>query len=156
AKDGDRMLAGRQWVRPPDPKVLIRISEDFAGPATPPVPPPPGVPGPRPPGAGGATSPGPNSQSAVSPGQDWAPGRGLTTDGRRPAPGANLPGRGVDLGVPLRAEGTDAPAPRPELGPLPPNITSIPPQVARDQVPAPVTTPAEPPALPGPPADAPG
>ena len=30
AKDGDRILAGRVWVTPPDPKVLIRVSEDLA------------------------------------------------------------------------------------------------------------------------------
>lgn len=34
AKDGDRKLAGATWARPPDPRVLIRISEDLVTPTT--------------------------------------------------------------------------------------------------------------------------
>jgi thiol-disulfide isomerase/thioredoxin len=32
AKDGDRKLGGMTWARPPDPRVLIRISEDLTSP----------------------------------------------------------------------------------------------------------------------------
>ncbi len=139
AKDGDRMLAGRMWVRPPDPKVLIRISEDFATGSTPPVPPPPGVPGQRAPAAPGA-----NSQSGLPREHDWAPGRGLTTDGRRP----NTASPDADPVIPARSDtpGTTGglPAsPRPDVGSWPPNITSIPAQTGRITPPAP--TPTDPP-----------
>jgi thiol-disulfide isomerase/thioredoxin len=45
AQDGSRILAGTTWATPPNPKVLIRISEDFASGTTPPLPPPPAWPG---------------------------------------------------------------------------------------------------------------
>lgn len=45
ARNGDRVLAGTTWATPPDPKLLIRVSEDYATPATPPVPGAPAVPG---------------------------------------------------------------------------------------------------------------
>ena len=38
ARDGDHVLAGTTWATPPDPKVLIRISEDYATQNTPAVP----------------------------------------------------------------------------------------------------------------------
>jgi thiol-disulfide isomerase/thioredoxin len=50
ARNGERILAGTTWATPPNPKLLIRISEDFASPNTPPLPPPPVYPGkPEPP-----------------------------------------------------------------------------------------------------------
>jgi thiol-disulfide isomerase/thioredoxin len=45
ARDGKRMLAGTTWVKAPNPRVLIRISEDFVSKNTPPIPPPPAWPG---------------------------------------------------------------------------------------------------------------
>jgi thiol-disulfide isomerase/thioredoxin len=44
-RDGKRMLAGMTWAIPPNPRVLIKISEDFVGKNTPPIPPPPVWPG---------------------------------------------------------------------------------------------------------------
>jgi thiol-disulfide isomerase/thioredoxin len=41
ARDGRRMMAGITWATPPNPRVLIRISEDFVSKNTPPIPPPP-------------------------------------------------------------------------------------------------------------------
>lgn len=41
AKDGDRVLGGITLATPPDPRVLIRISEDFVSPATAPGTKPP-------------------------------------------------------------------------------------------------------------------
>jgi thiol-disulfide isomerase/thioredoxin len=38
AKDGERVMAGTAYATPPDPKVVIRISEDYVTAATPPVP----------------------------------------------------------------------------------------------------------------------
>ena len=46
SKDGDHVLAGTTWATPPNPKLLIIISEDFATRRTPPMPPPPVFPGP--------------------------------------------------------------------------------------------------------------
>ncbi len=137
AKDGDRLLAGRLWVRPPDPKVLIRISEDFAGSTTPPVPPPPGVRDPRP------AAPGSGPQSSLPRDQDWAPGRGLNPDGRPPSAELSFPGSRSDAGAPARigvpqpSPGTMPGPPRPEFGQFPPNITSIPPQASRPPAPPP-------------------
>jgi thiol-disulfide isomerase/thioredoxin len=43
ARDGDRVLAGTTISRPPDPRMVIEISEDFVSPATPKPAPPPAV-----------------------------------------------------------------------------------------------------------------
>jgi thiol-disulfide isomerase/thioredoxin len=40
-QDGNRMMAGTTIVRTPNPRVLIRVSEDFVGPTTPALPAPP-------------------------------------------------------------------------------------------------------------------
>ncbi len=81
ARDGNHMLAGTTFATAPNPRVLIRISEDFVTKNTPPIPPPPPWPGLRedrgaaaqaepPPPAKGADSP----TAAVDP--SWsAPGR---------------------------------------------------------------------------------
>jgi thiol-disulfide isomerase/thioredoxin len=50
ARDGDHLLAGVTYVTPPDPKVVIRISEDFAGGNVPPLPSEPTWPGAKPQG----------------------------------------------------------------------------------------------------------
>lgn len=38
SKDGPRKLAGAAWATPPQPRLLIRVSEDFVTPATPEAP----------------------------------------------------------------------------------------------------------------------
>jgi thiol-disulfide isomerase/thioredoxin len=45
ARDGKRMMAGMTWAAPPNPRVLIRITESFVNKNTPPIPPPPSWPG---------------------------------------------------------------------------------------------------------------
>src|SRR5262249_53368854 len=40
-RDGKRMLAGTTFATPPNPRVVIKISEDFVNKNTPPIPPPP-------------------------------------------------------------------------------------------------------------------
>ncbi len=45
AKDGERLLAGIFYATPPDPKLVFRISEDFASSTTPPLPAEPAWPG---------------------------------------------------------------------------------------------------------------
>jgi thiol-disulfide isomerase/thioredoxin len=64
AKDGDRLLAGISYVTPPDPKVLIRISEDFASSTTPPPPPDPAWPGTQPNGGNDGNKPAPKRPAA--------------------------------------------------------------------------------------------
>jgi len=78
SKDGERVLAGRTWATPPNPKVLIRISEDFAGNDMPPVPGTPAIPRPR-------------NDSA------WAPYRG-PNNGTAPNANSSKPG---ELGRPV-------------------------------------------------------
>src|SRR5205807_8743384 len=34
-KDGEQLMAGTLYARPPDPRLVIRISEDYANPSTP-------------------------------------------------------------------------------------------------------------------------
>jgi thiol-disulfide isomerase/thioredoxin len=67
-KNGDRLMAGTTYATPPDPKVLIRISEDFATTTTPPPPTAPNVPGGSTPGADSGWSPlGDRSSSGGAP-----------------------------------------------------------------------------------------
>lgn len=51
AKDGEHSLAGTVWATPPNPRLVIRLSENFQRADTPPIPPPPIWPGPSPSGA---------------------------------------------------------------------------------------------------------
>jgi thiol-disulfide isomerase/thioredoxin len=101
AKDGDRMLAGSTWVTPPNPTVLIRISEDLASPSTPPLPPANPVPPP--------STPSPtNSIPGTARDQSWAPSRSSTQAPTAP------PRRAAELGTPAPNETTPAAHVRPE------------------------------------------
>jgi thiol-disulfide isomerase/thioredoxin len=73
APDNGRVLAGITYVTPPDPKVVIHISEDFNSPTTPAVPSEPTWPGSKPPGSkdGGKAAP---KQPATNLGQPGTPG----------------------------------------------------------------------------------
>jgi thiol-disulfide isomerase/thioredoxin len=64
AKDGDRLIAGVTYVTPPDPKVVIRISEDFAGANIPPLPGQPTWPGAGTPGNKEGANPDPKKPAA--------------------------------------------------------------------------------------------
>src|SRR5207247_759533 len=57
-------LAGTTWATPPNPRLLIFVSQDFATTNTPPAPPPPAVPGRKP--AAGNTSPDANRDTKPS------------------------------------------------------------------------------------------
>lgn len=72
-KDGERLLAGTTWATPPNPKLLIRVSEDFATKNTPPVPAKPGWPAPSTP----TLQPPPSwpEPSSGNKDQSWGPGR---------------------------------------------------------------------------------
>lgn len=100
AKDGDRKLAGMTWARPPDPRLLIRVSEDFVTPGTPDVPASPGTP----------TRGQPAGERSQLPPPVW-PDSGAVA-GQPPAPdwtGSAEPGsplrRAVELGQPLPRAG---------------------------------------------------
>lgn len=101
--DGHR-LAGTTWTTPPNPRVVIKISEDFASSTTPPLPPPPRVPGP----AGAAPPPVWPVDTGAGPSQSWTPVP------RPSAPSPTPPVNGAGLGAPV---GTDGAAPKPPLRP---------------------------------------
>ena len=129
AKDGERALAGRVWVRPPDPKILIRISEDLATATVPPIP--------------SIQVPGQRSFGVGTPADN-------RTDGAISQQFEGTPGRSGSLGPPASSDrgqpglGVPAPAPRSGDAPWPPNITSIPPQVNREPLADPNASPVPP------------
>jgi thiol-disulfide isomerase/thioredoxin len=71
ARSGDRMLAGITYTEAPNVRVLIKLSEDFASPRTPPVPPAPAYPGPD---AGSKPAAKAAEQPAAAVGPGWQPG----------------------------------------------------------------------------------
>ncbi len=100
-QDGDRKLAGSIYATPPNPRLVIRISEGNVTPGTPDVPAPPWP------------SPGPQPPAPVWPDDKGPPNTG---DPKRPA----------GLGMPVK---TDDPAP-PTAPPVRPDrVISINPQV---------------------------
>jgi thiol-disulfide isomerase/thioredoxin len=93
AKNGDRVMAGVTYTEAPNVRVLIRLSEDFAGASTPPIPGSPAYPGARSPQQTPKRAETP--ASAQIPG--WQPGAG-----KLPEPG---------IGVPRPITPADPPAP---------------------------------------------
>jgi thiol-disulfide isomerase/thioredoxin len=130
-KQGDRLLAGTAFATPPNPKILIQISEDFATKHTPDPPGPPkfpsspknSIPGPdgpptpvwpdqasgasSAPNAGGSN----NAPPPTPPEQAWAPGNVPRNDPY--INGAGSQGQGAKLGPPTGMFGTPPPAPTP-------------------------------------------
>jgi thiol-disulfide isomerase/thioredoxin len=137
AADGDRVLAGTTWATPPNPKVLIRISEDLATQHTPPVPGAPKNPAAAPPppswpeagtstGAVGTASPSPAANRGSD--QGWAPAQAGPP---QPSPGSSppaspMPSSGAGLGAPIKDDGP--PPPPSAMGARPEDIAG------RDQV----------------------
>jgi thiol-disulfide isomerase/thioredoxin len=117
-RSGDRLMAGTTYATPPDPKVLIRISEDFATTTTPPPPTAPSVPG----------GPTPGADSG------WSP------LGNRPNGGA--PRHAAEIGPPVAAPPNQPPL-RPEsitqngLAQNSPPLADIPPQGRGNRYPRP-------------------
>jgi thiol-disulfide isomerase/thioredoxin len=118
-KEGDRMLAGTAFATPPNPKILIQISEDFAGKGTPAPPGPPAFPSspknsipgadaapspvwPDQVGASGTPASGPPPPSP--PEQAWSPGNAPRVDPYRNSSGN--PGHPAELGPPTGILGT--------------------------------------------------
>lgn len=126
AREGGRVLAGTTFATPPNPKLLIHISEDFASPSTPAVPGAPNVPG-----SGKASATPADAKDQDKPKgkeQAWIPGRD-PSEGPVGAsiPSPHLPGRGAELGTP--EGGAVAPAHATPQVRVNPNITNIPAQV---------------------------
>jgi thiol-disulfide isomerase/thioredoxin len=120
APDNGRVLAGITYVTPPDPKVVIHISEDFASPATPAVPSEPSWPGAKPPG-----------------GKD-----GSKAAPKQPAANLGVPGTqgSAGLGAPRSNNGTATIQPAPVTTTHPENVINIRGQPGTEQAaPAPAT-----------------
>jgi thiol-disulfide isomerase/thioredoxin len=115
AKDGDHVLAGITYATPPDPKLVIRISEDFASAGTPPVPPEPTWPGAKPPA--GKDSPNTPKKPAATLDRPWNPLAGA-------APGApSTPPQGpAGLGTPRPDTGSASTQPAPPPPSHPENV----------------------------------
>jgi thiol-disulfide isomerase/thioredoxin len=82
ARDGNRMMAGMTWASPPNPRVLIRISESFVNKNTPPIPPPPVWPWSKEEKTSPASTAGPAEKTAAAE-QKWGPrneGRASATE----------------------------------------------------------------------------
>jgi thiol-disulfide isomerase/thioredoxin len=103
-RNGDQLLAGTTWATPPDPKILIRISEDFANSATPALPGAPVYPAPKP--VVGIQAPVPATPSPTGAGTDrgWSPAR---------SPGASPPPSrpAAELGPPIGSGTPQNPTP---------------------------------------------
>jgi thiol-disulfide isomerase/thioredoxin len=114
AKDGDHVLAGITYATPPDPKLVIRISEDFASASTPPVPPEPTWPGAKPPA--GKDTP---KKPAATLDRPWNPLAGA-------APGSpSTPPQGpAGLGTPRPGNGSASAQPAPPPPSHPENVVN--------------------------------
>jgi len=104
AKDGTQLMAGSAWVTPPNPRVVIRISQELATTSTPPLPAAP-TPPPTPPAPAAAAPTWPPARGD----QAWAPGR--------PAPNALTPERPAGLGAPTADDAASGPTPRVPVDP---------------------------------------
>jgi thiol-disulfide isomerase/thioredoxin len=129
AHDGTRLLAGSSWATPPNPKLLIRISEDLATRHTPPLPPSPAWNSQPAAPAAPAAPPAPvwpDSPAQPAAGTGIAPSSATVPAGLPPTPVAVPPG-------PAAPAPTAAPRPRAaEIGrPIQVNPLSPPPAPAR-------------------------
>jgi thiol-disulfide isomerase/thioredoxin len=122
-QDGSRVLAGSTWATPPNPKVLIRISEDFASATTPPLPGPPVW-------QGGAPAP----EKPAPPAPAWPQGPTATKDQPIGPAGSGVvpPSRAAELRPPTGLKETPAgPAP---AGPTPSTSIQAPAPTRWDKV----------------------
>jgi thiol-disulfide isomerase/thioredoxin len=101
ARDGNRVLAGMVLARPPNPKLVIWISEDLATASTPPLPPTTTWPGPVTPPNPNPAAPKSNQAKTDQPSASpaWIPGSATApaaprqpTDGQTPAGSTPSPG----------------------------------------------------------------
>jgi thiol-disulfide isomerase/thioredoxin len=129
AKDGDHVLAGITYATPPDPKLVIRISEDFASAGTPPVPPEPTWPGAKAPA--GKDSPKTPNKPAATLDRPWNP-----LAGAAPGAGSAPPQGPAGLGTPKPDNGSASAQPAPPPPSHPENMVRQPDALAKNGVPA--------------------
>jgi thiol-disulfide isomerase/thioredoxin len=135
--DGERLLAGTTWATAPNPKVLIRVSEDLATRNTPPLPAAPAWNGqpapPAPPATPGAAQPPPPSwPSPPTPPPQQPPTGGTAQPAPGPAsPGISRPQPAAEIGPPVR----ETPASPPPAPPAPPARPVNPANIAADPKP---------------------
>jgi thiol-disulfide isomerase/thioredoxin len=169
-RDGDPKLAGTTWATPPNPRILIFMSQDFATANTPAAPPPPAAPGQKP---GAPAVPPPKRSQPSADASEGTPGKSAGEANRDPAKSSNSNGTaagGATIGPPMKLnEPAQVPAaprsavpppPRteirtqdiadtPEGGARVPPVTNIPAQPDLGRRPAPDPPSAAPPS-PGP------
>jgi thiol-disulfide isomerase/thioredoxin len=126
APDGDHLVAGVAWGRPPNPRVLIYMSEDYASTATPPIPPPPSWPS--------------KDKTAPASGNSIAP----ASSPEKPASTGATPVRGVEIGTPIQSGSIQAnpqiphaALPGPDFVNIPGPRPSVPPILPPKSVPQP-------------------
>jgi cytochrome c biogenesis protein CcmG/thiol:disulfide interchange protein DsbE len=100
-RDGETKLAGTTWATPPNPRILILVSQDFATPNTPPPPPPP-----TPPEGKSGSAAGPSSKPAQPPPDTNGSGSGHSAgEGNREPAKSSMNGpaaSGATIGPPMR------------------------------------------------------
>lgn len=102
-KQGERSLAGVAYTTAPNPRLVIRMTEEFVSPNTPGVPGPPQVPGTKPNDSPTSRTPGsPMDQPA------WAH-PGWKSGGNRPSDGGG--GGSIRISQPIPVGATDTPRP---------------------------------------------
>jgi thiol-disulfide isomerase/thioredoxin len=116
-RDGDSKLAGTTWAIPPNPRVLIFMSSDFATPNTPAAPSPPTIPGQKSgPQSTQLSPPSAADQTTTSPGNV---GADVNRDPAKPSSIGPSP-RAVEIGAP-----TPGPAAPAQMVPSQPRIEDI-------------------------------
>jgi thiol-disulfide isomerase/thioredoxin len=109
-RDAEPKLAGTTWATPPNPRILIYVSQDFVTPSTPAPPAPPTVPGRK-----------PASSAVAPPTTGTTPGNSAGEGNRDPAKPSAIKGSasgGTDIGPPMKL-GNPSPQPNvtPSIGP---------------------------------------
>jgi thiol-disulfide isomerase/thioredoxin len=102
-REGEARLAGRTWATPPNPRVLIYMSSDFANQNIPPPPAPPTVPGQKNSSAGQPAPKFPEKSGSSS--ENGKDGSSASDNNRDPTKPANINGasqRQAEIGAPVR------------------------------------------------------
>jgi thiol-disulfide isomerase/thioredoxin len=92
-RDGSPKLAGTVWATPPNPRILIYMSEDLYTQNTPPAPPPPQIPG----------QPSTQTPNNGAPVQNGAAPAESNRDPSKPS--SSIPQQRAELGTPIKIEG---------------------------------------------------
>jgi thiol-disulfide isomerase/thioredoxin len=121
-RDGQPRLAGTTWAVPPNPRVLIYISQDLATENTPPPPGPPAMPGQKNSGPGGQSSDTGSSDSGK--------------EQNKPSTSSISPQGTAELGPPMRVDENQPNRPEPRMEVRPQDTARSDQDVARGSLPA--------------------